>query len=68
MHSLLGSVVGEKRTRLIEYASNQSLPLRISCASARMQEGSVSLMHMAQISLLLFYFSIKNFFLVSPLT
>lgn len=43
--------MGEKRTHLIEYASNQSLPLRISCASARMQEGSFSLMHMAQISL-----------------
>ena len=60
--------MGEKRTHLIEYASNQSLPLRIYCASARMQEGSFSFMHMAQISLLLFYLSIQNFFLVSPLT
>jgi acetyl-CoA carboxylase carboxyl transferase subunit beta len=41
----MGSVVGEKITRLIQYATNQSLPLIISCASggARMQEGSFSL-------------------------
>ncbi|EXB56222.1 Acetyl-coenzyme A carboxylase carboxyl transferase subunit beta [Morus notabilis] len=36
----MGSVVGEKITRLIEYATNQSLPLILVCASggARMQE------------------------------
>ena len=36
----MGSVVGEKRTRLIEYATNRSLPVIIVCASggARMQE------------------------------
>uniref|UniRef100_UPI00315D2A83 acetyl-CoA carboxylase carboxyltransferase beta subunit n=1 Tax=Plantago lagocephala TaxID=2675945 RepID=UPI00315D2A83 len=48
----MGSVVGEKITRLIEYATNQCLPLIIVCASggARMQEGSSSLMQMAKIS------------------
>nr|YP_010610408.1 acetyl-CoA carboxylase beta subunit [Vallisneria natans]WAO28674.1 acetyl-CoA carboxylase beta subunit [Vallisneria natans] len=48
----MGSVVGEKITRLIEYAANRSLPLIIVCASggARMQEGILSLMQMAKIS------------------
>nr|YP_010407242.1 acetyl-CoA carboxylase beta subunit [Spiranthes sinensis]URF20131.1 acetyl-CoA carboxylase beta subunit [Spiranthes sinensis] len=52
MGGSMGSVVGEKITRLIEYATNQSLPVIIVCASggARMQEGSLSLMQMAKIS------------------
>ncbi|CAJ2654010.1 unnamed protein product [Trifolium pratense] len=52
MGGSMGSVVGEKITRLIEYATNQRLPLIIVCASggARMQEGSLSLMQMAKIS------------------
>nr|YP_010826843.1 acetyl-CoA carboxylase carboxyltransferase beta subunit [Brandisia chevalieri]YP_010827204.1 acetyl-CoA carboxylase carboxyltransferase beta subunit [Brandisia kwangsiensis]YP_010827384.1 acetyl-CoA carboxylase carboxyltransferase beta subunit [Brandisia scandens]WFD56363.1 acetyl-CoA carboxylase carboxyltransferase beta subunit [Brandisia discolor]WFD60143.1 acetyl-CoA carboxylase carboxyltransferase beta subunit [Brandisia swinglei]WFD55913.1 acetyl-CoA carboxylase carboxyltransferase bet len=52
MGGSMGSVVGEKITRLIEYATNQFLPLIIVCASggARMQEGSLSLMQMAKIS------------------
>nr|YP_010953749.1 acetyl-CoA carboxylase carboxyltransferase betasubunit [Tanaecium tetramerum]WMU99880.1 acetyl-CoA carboxylase carboxyltransferase betasubunit [Tanaecium tetramerum] len=52
MGGSMGSVVGEKIARLVEYAINQSLPLIIVCASggARMQEGSVSLMQMAKIS------------------
>ena len=39
-------------TRLIEYATNKSLPVIIVCASsgARMQEGSLSLMQIAKIS------------------
>nr|YP_010290890.1 acetyl-CoA carboxylase carboxyltransferase beta subunit [Gahnia tristis]ULQ66048.1 acetyl-CoA carboxylase carboxyltransferase beta subunit [Gahnia tristis] len=67
----MGSVVGEKITRLIEYATNQSLPVIISCASggARMQEGSFSLMQMAKISsALLDYQLTNNLFLVSLLT
>nr|YP_010291310.1 acetyl-CoA carboxylase carboxyltransferase beta subunit [Juncus himalensis]ULQ66973.1 acetyl-CoA carboxylase carboxyltransferase beta subunit [Juncus himalensis] len=67
----MGSVVGEKITRLIEYATNKSLPLIISCASggARMQEGSFSLLQMAKISsVLLDYQLTKNLFLVSILT
>ncbi|BAU12203.1 acetyl-CoA carboxylase, carboxyl transferase, beta subunit [Leptolyngbya sp. NIES-3755] len=48
----MGSVVGEKLTRLIERATQQRLPVVIVCASggARMQEGMLSLMQMAKIS------------------
>nr|QDF64542.1 acetyl-CoA carboxylase carboxyltransferase beta subunit [Teucrium stocksianum subsp. stocksianum] len=67
----MGSVVGEKITRLIEYATNHFLPLIIVCASggARMQEGSLSLMQMAKISSALYdYQSNKKLFYVSILT
>ncbi|KAF6138368.1 hypothetical protein GIB67_037658 [Kingdonia uniflora] len=67
----MGSVVGEKITRLIEYATNESLPVIIVCASggARMQEGSLSLMQMAKISSALYnYQSNKKLFYVSLLT
>nr|YP_009893855.1 carboxytransferase beta subunit [Cleomella lutea]QKK40227.1 carboxytransferase beta subunit [Cleomella lutea] len=67
----MGSVVGEKITRLIEYATNQFLPLILVCSSggARMQEGSFSLMQMAKISsVLCFYQSNKKLFYVSILT
>nr|YP_007476360.1 AccD [Trithuria inconspicua]CCJ32526.1 AccD [Trithuria inconspicua] len=67
----MGSVVGEKITRLIEYATNESLPLIIVCASggARMQEGSLSLMQMAKIAAALNdYQSKKESFYVSILT
>nr|WEV91701.1 acetyl-CoA carboxylase carboxyltransferase beta subunit [Dregea sinensis var. corrugata] len=70
MGGSMGSVVGEKITRLIEYATNQFLPLIIVCASggARMQEGSVSLMQMAKISSALYdYQSNKKLFYVSIL-
>lgn len=52
MGGSMGSVVGEKITRPIEYATHESLPLIIICASggARMQEGTLSLMQMAKIS------------------
>lgn len=48
----MGKVVGEKLTRLIERATQESLPLVIFCCSggARMQEGIVSLMQMAKTS------------------
>nr|YP_009730505.1 AccD [Ruta graveolens]QHU76916.1 AccD [Ruta graveolens] len=71
MGGSMGSVVGEKITRLIEYAATQFLPLLIVCASggARMQEGSLSLMQMAKISSALYdYQSIKKLFYVSLLT
>nr|YP_009248527.1 acetyl-CoA carboxylase carboxyltransferase beta subunit [Eremospatha macrocarpa]AMW66579.1 acetyl-CoA carboxylase carboxyltransferase beta subunit [Eremospatha macrocarpa] len=71
MGGSMGSVVGEKITRLIEYATNQSLPVIIVCASggARMQEGSLSLMQMAKISSASYnYQSNKKFFYVSILT
>jgi acetyl-CoA carboxylase carboxyl transferase subunit beta len=49
----MGSVVGEKLTRLIERATQQRLPLIIISASgggARMHEGILSLMQMAKVS------------------
>nr|WKF49915.1 acetyl-CoA carboxylase carboxyltransferase beta [Iris boissieri] len=71
MGGSMGSVVGEKITRLIEYATNRSLPVIIVCASggARMQEGSLSLMQMAKISSASSnYQSNKKLFYVSILT
>nr|YP_010512564.1 acetyl-CoA carboxylase beta subunit [Baptisia leucophaea]UXL83971.1 acetyl-CoA carboxylase beta subunit [Baptisia leucophaea] len=71
MGGSMGSVVGEKITRLVEYATNQLLPLILVCASggARMQEGSLSLMQMAKISSALYnYQTSKKLFYVSILT
>nr|YP_009890920.1 carboxytransferase beta subunit [Aphragmus involucratus]QKK37292.1 carboxytransferase beta subunit [Aphragmus involucratus]UKP88716.1 carboxytransferase beta subunit [Aphragmus sp. YZC250] len=71
MGGSMGSVVGEKITRLIEYATNQCLPLILVCSSggARMQEGSLSLMQMAKISSVLYdYQSSKKLFYISILT
>lgn len=52
MGGSMGSVVGEKFTRLIEYATHEGLILILVCASggARMHEGVLSLMQMAKIS------------------
>ena len=52
MGGSMGSVVGEKLTRLIEHSTQQQLPVIIICASggARMQEGMLSLMQMAKVS------------------
>lgn len=52
MGGSMGSVVGEKLTRVIERATRERLPVIIVCASggARMQEGMLSLMQMAKIS------------------
>nr|YP_010703759.1 acetyl-CoA carboxylase beta subunit [Bolbitis tonkinensis]WCO86944.1 acetyl-CoA carboxylase beta subunit [Bolbitis tonkinensis] len=52
MGGSMGSAVGEKITRLVEYATDKSLPLVLICASggARTQEGTLSLMQMAKIS------------------
>ena len=49
----MGSVVGEKITRLIEYAHEEKMPLVIVSGSgggARMYEGALSLMQMAKTS------------------
>lgn len=48
----MGTVVGEKITRLFEYATVKNLPVVLFTASggARMQEGIMSLMQMAKIS------------------
>lgn len=47
-----GSVVGEKVSRSIKYASEQKCPFILICSSggARMQEGAISLMQMAKTS------------------
>ncbi len=52
MGGSMGSVVGEKITRIIERATLENFPILIVCASggARMQEGMLSLMQMAKIS------------------
>jgi acetyl-CoA carboxylase carboxyl transferase subunit beta len=52
MGGSLGSVVGEKITRLIEKAIEKRMGVVIFCASggARMQEGILSLMQMAKVS------------------
>lgn len=52
MMGSMGTVVGEKITRLIEYATEQRLPVIIFTTSggARMQEGIFSLMQMAKVS------------------
>ncbi|KAK1257581.1 hypothetical protein QJS04_geneDACA014385 [Acorus gramineus] len=67
----MGIVVGEKITRLIERATEQSLPLILVTASggARMQEGTLSLMQMAKISGALHeYQSVKKLFYVALIT
>ncbi|WP_330848174.1 carboxyl transferase domain-containing protein, partial [Streptococcus suis] len=48
----MGTVVGEKITRLFELATEEKLPVVLFTASggARMQEGIMSLMQMAKIS------------------
>ena len=52
MMGSMGSAVGERITRIIEYATQNKLPLIIFTASggARMQEGIISLMQMAKTS------------------
>ncbi|MCX5807393.1 MAG: acetyl-CoA carboxylase, carboxyltransferase subunit beta [Proteobacteria bacterium] len=52
MGGSLGSVVGEKITRILEEGVNQKLPVIVFCASggARMQEGIMSLMQMSKVS------------------
>nr|YP_010618804.1 Acetyl-CoA carboxylase, carboxyl transferase subunit beta [Deltalsia parasitica]WAX02817.1 Acetyl-CoA carboxylase, carboxyl transferase subunit beta [Deltalsia parasitica] len=62
MGGSMGSVVGEKLTRLIEKATNDNIPLIIVCASggARMQEGMLSLMQMAKVSSALYRHSEKS--------
>jgi acetyl-CoA carboxylase carboxyl transferase subunit beta len=66
----MGSAVGEKVTRLIEYAGEKKLPLIIFSASggARMQEGILSLMQMAKTSAALHYFDQKGLLYISVMT
>ncbi|MFQ6609851.1 MAG: acetyl-CoA carboxylase, carboxyltransferase subunit beta [Fidelibacterota bacterium] len=66
----MGSVVGEKISRLITYAISNKTPLIIVSASggARMQEGSYSLMQMAKTSAMLAKLSKEKGLFVSILT
>jgi acetyl-CoA carboxylase carboxyl transferase subunit beta len=52
MGGSLGSVVGEKITRLLEEGAEKKLPVIVFCASggARMQEGIMSLMQMSKVA------------------
>nr|YP_010362142.1 Acetyl-CoA carboxylase carboxyltransferase beta subunit [Balanophora yakushimensis]UNQ87784.1 Acetyl-CoA carboxylase carboxyltransferase beta subunit [Balanophora yakushimensis] len=70
MGGSMGTVVGEKITRLIEYSILKNIPLLIFCSSggARMQEGSLSLIQMAKISSILYKYKKKNKIFISILT
>jgi acetyl-CoA carboxylase carboxyl transferase subunit beta len=67
----MGSVVGERLTRLIERATQQNLPLIIVSASgggARMHEGILSLMQMAKVSAALARYDLAGGLYISVLT
>ncbi|MGL4798295.1 MAG: acetyl-CoA carboxylase, carboxyltransferase subunit beta [Cellulosilyticaceae bacterium] len=66
----MGSVVGEKITRAIEYATKEALPIILFSASggARMQEGIFSLMQMAKTSSALARHDDKGLLYISVLT
>ena len=70
MMGSMGSIVGEKITRAIEYATAHHLPLIIFTASggARMQEGIFSLMQMAKTSAALTKHDEANLLYISVLT
>lgn len=70
MGGSMGSVVGEKLTRLIEHATIKKIPIIILCASggARMQEGMLSLMQMAKISSALYKHRQKGLLYITVLT
>jgi acetyl-CoA carboxylase carboxyl transferase subunit beta len=65
-----GSVVGEKITRLIEYATKKGLTVILICASggARMQEGILSLMQMAKFLPRYMFINRANLLYISVLT
>lgn len=66
----MGSVVGEKVARLVEYAQKNKLPVILfsSSGGARMQEGILSLMQMAKTSSVLKSFSDAGLLYISVLT
>ncbi|WP_162163980.1 acetyl-CoA carboxylase, carboxyltransferase subunit beta [Acholeplasma hippikon] len=70
MMGSMGSAVGEKVTRLIEYSAHNNLPLIIFSASggARMQESILSLMQMAKTSAALNLLEQKKILYISVLT
>jgi len=70
MGGSMGSCVGEKVTRLIEYAKEEHLPLIIisSSGGARMQESTLSLMQMAKVTSALASFQKEGLPYISILT
>ncbi|MDO5707806.1 MAG: acetyl-CoA carboxylase, carboxyltransferase subunit beta [Andreesenia angusta] len=70
MMGSMGSVVGEKITRLVENSAETGIPLIIFCASggARMQEGILSLMQMAKTSAAIAKLDDKKNLYISVLT
>ena len=66
----MGTVVGEKLTRLFEYATTEKLPIIVFTASggARMQEGIMSLMQMAKTSAAVKRHSNAGLFYITVLT
>ena len=66
----MSAAVGEKITRLVEYAEKNRLPLILFSASggARMQEGILSLMQMAKTAAALEHFSAAGGLYISVLT
>lgn len=67
----MGSVVGERLARLIEWATDQNLPLIIISGSgggARMHEGILSLMQMAKVSAALARYDEAGGLFISVLT
>lgn len=67
----MGSVVGEKLTRLVERATEQQLPLIVVSGSgggARMHEGILSLMQMAKVSAALAQYDRAGGLFISVLT
>lgn len=70
MGGSMGSVVGEKITRLVEFALENHMPVVMICASggARMQESTLSLMQMAKTSAAFARLSSKGLPYISVLT
>lgn len=70
MMASMGSVVGEKLTRVFERATQKNLPVVVFAASggARMQEGIVSLMQMAKTSAAVARHSDKGLLYITVLT
>ena len=66
----MGTVVGEKITRLFEFATLEGLPVVLFTASggARMQEGIMSLMQMAKVSAAVKRHSMAGLFYLTILT
>ncbi|WP_300348972.1 acetyl-CoA carboxylase, carboxyltransferase subunit beta [Clostridium sp.] len=70
MMGSMGTAIGEKITRAIEYATKNRLPLIIFTCSggARMQEGIYSLMQMAKVSGAIYRHSQENLLYITVLT